>query len=95
MTRQNILIVVLILALAGVGYFFFMGSEQNTPTVAETSNNVEVQFQERLTQLRRLKTLQFDTSVLRDPFFGSLATQGILIQPSSEVTGRTNPFLPF
>jgi hypothetical protein len=93
MTRQNIFIAIFVVLLAGAGYSFFMTGDE---TLAEiTQNSVGTQFQERLAQLRRLKTIEFDTSVLRDPFFNSLTSLGVLVQPSSEITGRTNPFLPF
>ena len=50
-----------------------------------------------LTELRRLKTLQLDVSILKDPVFASLqhpleilGTEVIQVQ-----VGRVNPFLPF
>lgn len=97
MSRLKILIIVFFIVLAGSGYIMYgalYGSEDSKEAAPTPSAQTKVG--ERLAQLRRLKTLQFDTSVLKDPFFRSLAPETeVIIQTDTSSTGRLNPFLPF
>ena len=95
MNRQTILIVIVILMLAGAAFIWSRYS-QTTPVVEETED-----FDIDISELRRLKTINLDTSVLQEPFFRSLETPvETVTQPTVPTspdtkTGRTNPFTPF
>lgn len=89
MSKQNILIAIIVAALAGTGFLLFRNSG-TPPTPAESAAD------SRLSDLHRLKTLQLDTSILQDPFFQSLEVNPVETGRASDVaTGRANPFLPF
>jgi hypothetical protein len=91
--RQIIFTIILIILIAATGYLWYNSSPQSSTEEAIKP----VLSGSRLTELRRLKTLQLDVSILKDPLFASLqhpleilGTEVIQIQ-----AGRVNPFLPF
>lgn len=92
MNRQLILIVLLIAVLGVGGYFWYVRVPVNPEGSA--SNVAIAEFQQKLGEMRRLTSIDLDTSILQDPFFRSLkletATDTVLTTP-----GRANPFVPF
>lgn len=91
MNRQTILLIILVLALVGTGYFIY----QNLQPQPESALNSQTQgeFQNRLTELQRLKELKLDTSIFQDKFFQTLQLpEKPLEQPLTP--GRPNPFFP-
>lgn len=88
--KQAILIFFIFLLLGAVGYLWL----KYTPNPGD-SNSVSGQAGIRLIELRRLKTLKLDTSVLRDPFFSSLQIPPETTEQGKVSAGRVNPFLPF
>lgn len=83
----------MLVAVLGVGgYFWYVRVPPDSE--ASSTNAAIAEFQEKLGELRRLTSVDLDTSILQDPFFRSLkpetATDTVLITP-----GRSNPFVPF
>lgn len=101
MSRQTFIIIVIILVFGGAGLWFFYfqssSSTQNSPTAEEnvSSSNPDMQrIEQELVDLRRLKDLQLDTSILKNQFLQSLEALPVL-HTSTSTPGRANPFLPF
>ena len=100
MNRQALIIGVIVAVLIGTGiWFFYFRSPAPAPEVTTViSSNSDVQrIEQELANLRRLKDLQIDTSILKNPFLQSLEA---LSTPQTGTTthptpGRANPFLPF
>lgn len=90
--KQTIFLIFFFLILAVTGFVWY----RSVP-VEEESRQITGETGVRLTELRRLKTLKLDTSVLRNPFFVSLQlpSETINIEQSRVSAGRANPFLPF
>ena len=91
--RQNILTIVLILALAAGGYiwysYFLSGGEKTAP--ANVNSPVSEEFLLRAELLNRIK---IDTEFFRSPVFLELKA-GEKLPPLPEVRGRANPFGQF
>lgn len=91
--RQPIFIILFLIILGGAGYYWYQNSGTSAP---ETALPAE---QESLTSitpamLQRLKSLQLDVTLFKDPFFQKL--KPLPTDTSSEVLpGRNNPFAPF
>lgn len=93
-TIRNIILLVALIAILGVGYFmFFQGGEEEllTSGVSDTER-AELQTQNLLSQLQELQRIQIDQSIFADPRFMSL--QDWRQQLADEPTGRPNPFAP-
>ena len=82
------------------------GFSQTAADQSSTLSNPDVlQIEQELADLRRLKDLQLDTSILKNPFLQSLEplktpppflpSQTGTTTPSFTTPGRPNPFLPF
>ncbi|MBI4225185.1 MAG: hypothetical protein HY617_02550 [Candidatus Sungbacteria bacterium] len=104
MSRQTLIIVIIIvLGAAGLWFFFFQSSPDEAGTGEEqvfVSSNPDVQrIEQELSDLRRLKDLHIDTSILKNPFLQSLEPPRIPSATTGTSTattrGRPNPFLPF
>jgi hypothetical protein len=96
MSRQNILSVIFVLALAGAGYLIF-SSFRSSPLENETvlsASSEENDLALTLESLRRLKSIQLDVSVFEDAFFRSLVVPPEPADPDIQ-SGRENPFVPF
>lgn len=105
MSKQTLIILIILVTLGGAGiwFFYFQSSGPTPATDAEigasdagnVSSDPDVQKIEReLADLRRLKDLQLDTSILKNPFLQSL--EAFPVQNAGTTTpGRPNPFLPF
>jgi hypothetical protein len=101
-----IIIIVLIVSAVAIWFFFFRSAapagdqSSGTPDAALISSNPDVQRIEReLADLRRLKDLQIDTSILQNPFLQSLEAprtpQGTGTTTVPAIPGRPNPFIDF
>lgn len=92
MSKQTILLIIMVVALTGTGFFVYQYFQsKSTPQI---SPQTETEFQTRLAELKRLGELKLDTSILRDQFFRTLE----LPEKPAEVPlvpGRNNPFLSF
>ncbi len=104
MSRQTLSIIVVILVFGGAGLWFFyfqsLPDESAATGQGIISSNPDVQrIEQELTDLRRLKDLQIDTSILKNPFLQALEPSRVPTQSIGATTtttsGRTNPFLPF
>lgn len=110
MNRKTLIITVALLAVAGIWFFFFRSSPAedgiSTTNIGFVSSNPDVQrIEQELADLRRLKDLQIDTNILKNPFLQSLEpvrtppSSGFqnngTTTPSYRTPGRPNPFLPF
>ena len=99
MNRQTLIIATIVVALIGAGTWFFY-FRPSSPAAEDTtvSSSPDVQrIEQELANLRRLKDLHIDTSILKNPFLQSLEA---LSTPQTGTTthptpGRANPFLPF
>lgn len=93
MSRQTISTIILIILLGATAYVWY----QNSPGVAEEDLRQEGEKTLDLSDVRRLKTLKFDTSILKDPFFNSLqfVNEITTLSAPETATGRQNPFLSF
>ncbi len=90
MGKQNILIIIFVIIIGATVYFWY----QTINTAEIVENPAVVELESRLTELRRLKDIRFDTSIFQDKFFQRLSLP--VIPPPPEVTiGRPNPFAPF
>lgn len=88
MNRQTILLIVFFLALAGTAYVWISNISSQK---SEESEAPPGEFESRLFELRRLKDINLDTSILEDPFFQSLNRPQEIPPPSVDI-GRDNPF---
>lgn len=95
---------------AAVWFFFFRSAaptdRATIPAKPVASSNPDVQrIKQELADLRRLKELQLDTSILKNPFLQSLeplripppvgGQPGATTTPTLTTPGRSNPFVPF
>lgn len=94
MDRQRFIIVVLVLILIG-GIYYYYQVYSIAPSV-EVMNPEIIELDSRLVAIRSLNSVEFDTSVLDNPFFLSLKPIVATTSTSPAViAGRINPFLPF
>ena len=96
MNKQIILIVILLVAVGATAYVLLakQGSDPAIPSTENASQNGK--FGTQIQNLRRIKTLQINTSIFSNPIFQSLTTDvAPSIDTGSIQKGRQNPFLPF
>ena len=98
MSRQTIIIFLILIVLGAASVWFFYPQSSapasQSPNVQGAASPSDIAaIEQELAGLRRLKDLQFETSVLRQPFLQSLQapSEGV---SSSISPGRANPFLP-
>lgn len=91
--KQVIYIIIFAVLVLGTGYLWYNNSN-STPDIGEVETGIAGA---RLTELRRLKTLQLDITVLKDPLFSALTnpSEALQTEVSQPAAGRVNPFLPF
>jgi len=92
MNRQLIFFILFLLILLGTGYIWIQYAKEGRAPVEEE----KIDFEGRLSQLRKLKNLKLDTSILEDSFFQSLELPGESAVPATEpagTKGRINPYL--
>ena len=89
MNRNTLFSLVLVALLGVIGYTWYGYLGATPETEAERAG-----FSKTLAEIRRLKTLDLDTSLFQDRFFLDLVEPQEIPQP--EITpGRENPFAPF
>lgn len=88
--KNNLFLLLTLLIFVAIGYVLYRYAGTTTP-VAEIN---EAEFETRISQLRRLKNLQLDTSILEDKFFQNLPSpnDAVVTDPPR---GRINPFASF
>ena len=95
--RQTIFTIILIAALAGIGYFAYRFSGSESPP-EDQAMVISAERDQRLNEYLQLETLRLDLGIFQDPSFQSLfsplerAGVGTTTQIKS---GRVNPFVPF
>lgn len=104
MSRQTLIIIMVIVAFGGAGLWFFYFQSSSTEEIAAmeqrvASSNPDIRrIEQELSDLRRLKDLELDTSILKNQFLQSLEAPRISPQSTGTSTittsGRSNPFLP-
>ena len=91
--RQNILSILLLAVIIGVGFYWrqYLGQ----PAVTPTAGRIQVESA-KLRQYRQLKNLKLDSSLYSDPLFQSLQRVGAAASATSSIPhGRDNPFVAF
>ncbi len=89
MNRNTLFSLVLVALLGVIGYTWYGYLGATPETEGESAS-----FSKTLAEIRRLKTLDLDTSLFQDRFFLDLVEPQEIPQP--EITpGRENPFAPF
>jgi hypothetical protein len=91
MNKQTILSILLIILLAAIGYVWFQFGGTTSPLDGQENQEALANF----TDLRRLKEIQFDTSILQDPRFQILEEFSRGVDISGITPGRANPFVSF
>ena len=90
---KNIFLFLIIFALLGGGYYFFLRGESGdsllTKTATEGTRPVE---QELITLLLQLRSIRLDEGIFASPVFDSLNDFSQPLQ--AEPVGRPNPFAP-
>lgn len=94
MNRQTIILILVVILFGGIGFVWYRylqtlppEPEIPTETKAATENALN------LAELRRLKTLNLDTTILENPLFRSLETTAETFTPDI-APGNINPFVP-
>lgn len=94
----NIVILVLIVAVLGIGYqFFFAGNSsssaslQTTGALSSKSNSI-ADTADFLAIVAGLRSLKLDTSLFSNPAFKDLQDFGVTLSP--QPVRNSNPFLP-
>lgn len=92
MSKQTILVIIFIIILVAIAYVW-LNYQNSAPGIAATGEDKEA-LDIRLSELRRLKDIKFDTSIFRDKFFQNLKPSASTIPEDTKI-GRENPFVPF
>ncbi len=92
--ENKIILVILIVVIAGLGWFGLSGSQTSSELLTNNSRNSGsvVVDQDILRLLLDMRSIQLDSSIFENPAFGKLQDFGKQIVP--EPVGRDNPFLP-
>ncbi len=89
-TIQNLLAVLGIIIIGGVGYYLFIQDGSITGDTVSATNEASIQAAQFLARLNELKTLNLDDSIFNDPRFRSLVD--IRADVNAVPVGRENPF---
>lgn len=89
---QNIIIVVVVIAIAFGIYSYFFAGKSEAPLTAETVSAGNQADQDLISLLLQLKSITLDDGIFSNPVFVSLHdfSQELVAEPS----GRQNPFSP-
>lgn len=93
-TIRNILLLVALLAIVGIGYFTFFanGEDPLLSSGISGSDQVRLETQGLLNQLQELQQIKLDQGIFSDARFTSL--RDFRQQLIDEPNGRPNPFAP-
>lgn len=89
MDRQSIMTIIFFVILVAIGFVWFQFGRSPAPTSAPTDQMPE------LSDVRRLREVKLDLSILKDARFTSLEEFSVGIDLTGLVAGRKNPFLPY
>lgn len=89
MNRSTIFSFVFLLIIGAVGYMWYNYLEAPAGGEAERAR-----FTKAFAEVRRLKSLELDTSLFQERFFRDLQAPVEVSQPDVPL-GRENPFAPF
>jgi hypothetical protein len=89
---QNIIVIVVIIAIAFGIYSYFFAGKTEAPLTAETVSAASPADQDLISLLLELKSITLDDSIFANPTFTSLHdfSQDLVAEP----VGRPNPFAP-
>lgn len=88
---QNLLILVGIIIVAGLGYYLYTQGEGTSLHNSQVDNQTDINTEQSLSRLRDIQTTSLDGSVFDDPRFTSLISTNNDVIP--EPHGKTNPFV--
>tara|TARA_B100000745_G_scaffold299149_1_gene249307 strand:+ start:1660 stop:1950 length:291 start_codon:yes stop_codon:yes gene_type:complete len=88
---QNLLIIVGILLIAGIGYYLFKQNQEEGLQNAQVDNQAAVRSAESLRRLNELQNITLDTTLFSDPRFTSFTSFTNEVAP--EPYGKANPFI--
>lgn len=97
--NNKVILLVLLVILAFVGYRFFFNKEtlpsDSSLTVDSSTSEDEQSIigKDMMIALSKLRSLTLDDTFFRNPIFNSLNDFSVPISPQK--VGRTNPFSPF
>lgn len=88
-TSPTPFIIAIIVAAAGLYWYFFMGSDTQLPLTVAVENPAQTKFQMLVSEL---KPISFNTGIFADPRFNALVDLSTTVSP--EASGRLDPFAP-
>lgn len=93
-TLKNIVVLMVILTFAFVGYYIFIQNDASQTDFSDKSNVTDEILAKTSLFIERREILDkavLDTSVFEDPLF--ISYRNFTLPVSEQVTGRENPFL--
>lgn len=90
MSRQNLLIIVFVVAIGLAGYFWYNFS-QSQPVISEGNGGVPAM---NLGDYAKVESLAPDLTLFANPLFKALTFLPVLAHATT-TPGRANPFMPF
>jgi len=88
----KIVVLIVLLALAGGGYYLYSNGSIDIPTELITSDQTSVVGQDIIVLVSKLNSISIDTDVFSSVLFTSLKDISKMID--TESVGRPNPFAP-
>lgn len=90
--KHKLMAVVLVVAIAGVGWFFLAGSSEPEAVLTTEAPSVPPEAQQLIASLNALSAVTLDGSIFASPAFQALRDFSTPI--TTEPVGRKNPFAP-
>ena len=90
--KNKLMLAVLVVGVAGAGWYFFLSSPATPDLSAESRATVSVD-QGIVSALLSLRAVELNPSIFSNPAFKEL--NDLSIDIVSEPVGRTNPFAPY
>ena len=88
---QNIVVLIGIILVAGVGWYMYSENQRMTLDTTPAAQ-LELEIQDFIQKQNTLRSISIDTSILSNPAFQALETVSDPV--SSQPSGRPNPFIP-
>lgn len=89
---QNVILAVVIIAIAFAIYSYFFGGAEEAPLTAQNVAAAPQEDQDLISLLLELRSITLDEDIFADPTFQSLEDFSQELVP--EPVGRPNPFAP-